>query len=253
VASVKNKISLDEETLFWKENRVFVFGVDEAGRGCLAGPVCAAVACWPMHYERLEVAHDIRDSKLINEKRREELFGFVEKETLAHGIGFATAQEIDQWNILRATSLAVARGMERALASLVNVGLIEMGKIRSRDFAFLADGSHPLLLRARNFTISPEFGPELPLLRELMSDDIVEKPIVKGDGKVFSIASASILAKVSRDRLMHSLSERFPAYDFSGHKGYSTQKHMEMLREHGPCAEHRMTFAPVTESIRTLN
>lgn len=193
---------------------------------------------------------DVRDSKQITEKMRERLFAPIQEMSLAHGVGFASSQEIDQWNILRATSLAVARAMERALASLVNSGHLRMGEIRTEQFAFLSDGGHPLLLRARAFVYSPEYGVEFPLLRELMAAQIIDKPVVKGDSKVFSIACASILAKVSRDRLMVSMDERFPGYEFLAHKGYSTQKHVEKLQAMGPCSEHRLSFAPVANTLK---
>ena len=102
------------------------------------------------------------------------------------------------------------------------------------------------------FLNSPEYARELPLVKELFEKGFEEKCVVKGDSKVFSIASASILAKVSRDRHMAEHHRRFPAYDFLSHKGYSTPRHVELLRHHGPCEEHRRSFSPVSEALGEL-
>ena len=242
------KLEFTEEALLWNQGGAFVFGIDEAGRGCLAGPVCAAVTCWPSSVLQLAPPIDVHDSKLMTEKRREAAYQPIKDFSQFHGIGFATSQEIDQWNILRATHLAVARAMEKALAMMVNQGLVRIGEIRSRNFMFLSDGSHPLLSHAKHFAVSPDYGVEFPLLRELFLDYFYEKCIVKGDSKVFSIASASVLAKVSRDRLMMELDRTYPDYAFAVHKGYSTAKHVENLRKVGPCSEHRFSFSPVAEA-----
>ena len=238
--------NLKEEALLWEQGGAFVFGVDEAGRGCLAGPVCAAVTAWSATSEN--PISEVRDSKKMTEQAREKAFGPIQENALAYGVGFASAQEIDRWNILRANYLAVARALEHAIAQLINFGHFGMLEIDAKKFAFLSDGNHPLVSRTKFFVYSPEYGPEFPLLQSLLLNGVLEKCIVKGDSKVFSIASASVLAKVSRDRRMHELDKEFPAYAFAEHKGYSTAKHVEKLREAGPCSEHRMTFAPVAEA-----
>lgn len=237
-----------EETLLWNESGVFVFGVDEAGRGCLAGPVCAAVACWAPIAPEAGLPVPVRDSKQMTEEQREACFEPVRAGALAHGVGFASSEEIDRWNILRANHLALARAIEAALAALVGRGLLGSSSTGAR-FAFLTDGNQPLVEKSRFFVSSPEYRAEFPLLSRLFASGFREKCVVKGDSKVFSIASASILAKVSRDRRMAELDRLFPAYEFAAHKGYSTPRHVALLREHGPCSEHRRTFSPVTEAL----
>lgn len=241
MAKAGKRPDLAEETLLWEQSPggVFVFGIDEAGRGCLAGPVCAAVACWAPRAAPPE-GLGIRDSKVMTEAQREACFEPVRTGTLAHGVGFASSAEIDRWNILKANHLAVARALERALGSLSAV---------DGRFIFLADGHVPLLSPARLFAEHPEYAPELPRVRALFAQGLEEKCFVKGDSRVFSIASASVLAKVSRDRHMQELDKRYPAYEFGAHKGYSTPRHLELLRASGPCAEHRRTFSPVSDTL----
>ena len=174
-------------------------GVDEAGRGPLAGPVCAAAVILP----RGLVIPGLNDSKKLTDKRRRELFDIIVAEAEAYGIAFASEQEIDEINILQATFLA----MERAVSQL---------SVKP-DLA-LVDGNR---------------APKLP---------IPVKTVVKGDSLSANIAAASILAKVTHDRLLEELDETYPAYGFSVHKGYGTKRHYEALRENGPCPVHRMTF-----------
>lgn len=238
-----------EEALLWGQGSAFVFGVDEAGRGCLAGPVAAAVACWPVT-DDMALPVELRDSKQMTEAEREAAFEPVTQGALAHGIGFANSREIDQWNILRATHLAAARALERALAALVNEGHIEIGGIDASRFGFLTDGNQPMIRKTKVFATHPEFAPEFPLLRELLLGDYNEYCVVGGDATVFAIASASVLAKVSRDRHMVELDRDFPAYEFAQHKGYSTPRHIENLNKAGPCSEHRFSFAPVSEAFQ---
>ena len=176
-----------------------ICGVDEAGRGPLAGPVCAAAVILP----RGLVIPGLNDSKKLTDKRRRELFDIIVAEAEAYGIAFASEQEIDEINILQATFLA----MERAVSQL---------SVKP-DLA-LVDGNR---------------APKLP---------IPVKTVVKGDSLSANIAAASILAKVTRDRLLEELDETYPAYGFSVHKGYGTKRHYEALRENGPCPVHRMTF-----------
>ncbi len=250
--------TLEEETLLWNSHApqaqktggsVFVFGVDEAGRGCLAGPVCAAVSCWEPLSPGSVLPVPVRDSKLMKEAERERCFEPVRAQALTYGIGFSSCTEIDRWNILRANHLAVARALEEALQRLVHASKITPGSLSQHRFAFLSDGNQPLVGHSRVFALDPEYASSLPLLRELFDLGFTEKCVVKGDSKVFSIAAASVLAKVSRDRHMLVLHEQFPAYEFAAHKGYSTARHVQILREKGPCSEHRRTFAPVSETL----
>ena len=236
-----------EEALFWNQGSSFVFGVDEAGRGCLAGPVSAAVSCWAPFSRAFGFPADVRDSKLMTEIQREDAFAPVMAHALAYGVAYASPAEIDRWNILRATHLAIARALEQALCSLAARSLLKGSSYK--DFAFLIDGNQPMVSQAGFFVRMKEFEPEFPYLRALFKRELVEKCLVKGDSKVFSIASASVLAKVSRDRLMVELDQRYPAYEFGLHKGYSTPRHIENLRKHGPCSEHRKSFSPVNEAL----
>jgi len=176
-----------------------ICGVDEAGRGPLAGPVCAAAVILP----RGLVIPGLNDSKKLTDKRRRELFDIIVAEAEAYGIAFASEQEIDEINILQATFLA----MERAVS-----------RLSVKPDLALVDGNR---------------APKLPL---------PVKTVVKGDSLSANIAAASILAKVTRDRLLEELDETYPAYGFSVHKGYGTKRHYEALRENGPCPVHRMTF-----------
>ena len=176
-----------------------VCGVDEAGRGPLAGPVCAAAVILP----RGVMIEGLDDSKKLTEKRREALYGDIIAAAEAYGVAFADVEEIEELNILGATYLA----MNRAIAAL-GAGI---------DLA-LIDGN-------RNA------GIEYP-----------SRCIVKGDAKCVSIAAASVLAKVTRDRYMRALAEKYPGYGFERHKGYGTEAHYAAIRALGPCPEHRPSF-----------
>lgn len=184
----------------------FVAGLDEAGRGPLAGPVVAAVVMLP---RRCALA-GLNDSKQVIECERERLYAEIVTCALALGIGFATEREIDTLNILQATRLA----MDRAIHAMP----------RLPDF---------LLLDALT----------LPSVR------LPQRAIIKGDGFSVSIAAASIMAKVSRDRLMRGYHRRYPQYNFQSHKGYATPEHLHLLARHGPCDLHRQSFRPVVASM----
>ena len=174
-------------------------GVDEAGRGPLAGPVCAAAVILPHGIE----IHGLNDSKKLTEKMREELYKIIIDCALSYGIAFAEVPEIEERNILAATHLA----MNRAIAQL-------------------------------------KITPELALIDGNQTKGIEHNclSVVGGDAKCGSIAAASILAKVTRDRLMLEYDEIYPQYGFSKHKGYGTLEHYEALREFGPCPIHRGSF-----------
>jgi ribonuclease HII len=179
-----------------------VAGVDEAGRGPLAGPVVAAAVI----LDELKPIRGLRDSKQIGPRTRERLFDEIRAKALCCCIAEASVAEIDALNILQATLLA----MRRAVAGL-----------RLKPAKVLVDGNR------------------LPVL------SVQAEAIVKGDTKVKSISAASILAKVHRDRLCAVLHEQHPQYGFDAHKGYPTPEHLAALREHGACAHHRRSFAPV--------
>ncbi len=176
-----------------------VCGVDEAGRGPLAGPVFAAAVVLPSNV----MIEGLNDSKKLSEKKRELLYDEIKAKALAHCIAFAFEKEIDELNILRATFLAMRRAID--------------GLAVKPDFA-LIDGNR------------------LPEL------NIPAKAIIKGDSLSASIAAASILAKVERDRLMKKLSEKYPEYSFEKHKGYGTKLHVDLLKKYGPSEIHRRSF-----------
>lgn len=179
-----------------------VCGVDEAGRGPLAGPVYAAAVI----LDPQAPVEGVRDSKALSAARREALSREIRARALAWSIASASAAEIDALNILQASLLA----MQRAVAALA----IEPALAR-------VDGNRPPRLRC--------------LVQTLVGGDAIDP----------AISAASILAKCARDEAMQALHERFPQYRFDRHKGYPTAEHLALLREHGPCAEHRRSFAPV--------
>jgi len=182
-------------------------GVDEAGRGPLAGPVVvAAVILDPLH-----TPDGLNDSKRLSEKQREALFPQIREQALAWSVVEVGADEIDELNILQATLL----GMQRAVESLSPAPILA-----------LIDGNRAPALQCEVRTI------------------------VQGDRLEPAISAASILAKVTRDRLMKEFHRRFPCYGFDRHKGYPTAEHLRLLEENGPCAIHRKSFAPVRHALQ---
>lgn len=179
-----------------------IAGLDEAGRGPLAGPVVAAIVILPRRWSPVL----LDDSKLLSEQQREVLYEAITTRAIAWAIGLASEQEIDELNILGATRLAGCRALSR-----------------------LAMTPDYLLLDALH----------LPTV------SVPQRPVIKGDQLSRSIAAASILAKVSRDRMMTTYHERFPQYQFHLHKGYPTQEHLRRLHQFGPCPGHRQSFRPV--------
>lgn len=197
--------SLFYESAKWQQGYKYVAGIDEAGRGPLAGPVSAAAVILPEAF-----SHDLlNDSKKLGEKRREALYEeLTQRADIRWAISHGEVDEIDSLNILKSTHSAMLRAAE--------------GLDPRPDFC-LIDG-----LDVPGFALPSE-------------------GIVKGDSKSFSIAAASILAKVSRDRLMLKYAALYPEYGFERHKGYGTKQHLEALRKHGPCPIHRKSFAPVAQ------
>jgi len=176
-----------------------VCGVDEAGRGPLAGPVCAAAVILPDGL----VIDGLDDSKKLTEKKRDMLYDVICEEAISYGIAFASVEEIEEMNILQATFLAMKRAVE-SLSVKPDLALVD--------------------------------GNQKPSL------DIQARTLVKGDAKSPSIAAASILAKVTRDRLMTEIAEQYPQYEFPKHKGYGTKLHYEKIMEHGISPVHRRSF-----------
>lgn len=187
------------ENDIYAEGFDLICGVDEAGRGPLAGPVCAAAVILPRD---IEIA-DLNDSKKLTDKKREALYDVICENALAYGIAFASVEEIESINILNAAMLAMNRAIE---------------KLTPQPQLALIDGN-------RNSAIN-----------------IPSRCVIKGDAKCADIAAASILAKVTRDRYMLEMAEKYPEYHFEKHKGYGTKLHYEALREHGPSEIHRPSF-----------
>ena len=187
------------ENEIYNEGFTLLCGVDEAGRGPLAGPVCAAAVMLP----RGHVIEGLNDSKKLTEKRREELYDVIRSESVSYGIAFASVEEIETLNILGATFLAMNRAIKQ-LSPAPELALIDGNRTK---------------------------GIEVPA-----------RSIVKGDSKCADIAAASVLAKVTRDRYMLEMAEKYPQYHFEQHKGYGTKLHYEALREYGPSPIHRMSF-----------
>ena len=191
---------LQYERNLWNEGKKYVAGLDEAGRGPLAGPVVAAAVVF---YENPQISM-INDSKKLTEEVRECLFDLILNETLC-GIGTAEVEEIDRINIYQASFLA----MDRALENL-----------NTQPEHLLVDG------------------------RAFPRNDIPFTTIVKGDSLSYSVAAASILAKVTRDRMMREYDQEFPQYGFANHKGYATREHLDAIEEFGYCPIHRRSFHP---------
>lgn len=180
-----------------------IIGIDEAGRGPLAGPVVAAAVKIKEYHEEFE---KINDSKKISEKTREKLFDII-LENCEVGIGIATSEEIDEINILNGTFLAMRRAIEELKTKIEVIPKA------------LIDGNHKI--------------------REYSGE---QEPVIKGDGKSLAIAAASIIAKVTRDTMMKEVAKEYPEYEFEKHKGYGTKKHREILLEKGPTPIHRKSF-----------
>lgn len=187
----------------------FIAGLDEAGRGCLAGPVVAAAVILPLDDSTCAAyLSGVRDSKQLTAHARESLYDVIMHYALAVGVGMGSVELIDERNILQATKFAMRSAIEQ-----------------------LSIPPHALLLDAL-------------LLRDV---PLPQRSIIKGDARCLSIAAASIIAKVTRDRLMLQLDQQYPAYGFAQHKGYGTEAHLAALRAHGASPIHRQTFAPVRE------
>lgn len=208
---------LDHERALWRQGLTLVAGVDEAGRGPLAGPVVAAAVVFPCGW--LEEGLDSRlrglnDSKQLTEAQREEYYAILTAHPeIRYAIADADAGLIDRINILQATHRAMNAALEQ---------------LRPPPQHVLVDGSPVKSMRLPN------------------------TPLVKGDARSYSIAAASVLAKVTRDRLMREFDRLYPGYGFAEHKGYGTPQHLAAIRRHGPCPIHRRSFAPIRPVEREL-
>lgn len=191
----------------WKQGLRYVAGIDEAGRGALAGPVIAAAVILPPSDQNLKTKLDgVRDSKQMTPKQREKWSVQIRKHTLSYAIGKATPVEIDTYGILPATKLAIRR-------ALLN--------LRQFPDHLLIDALHL---------------PQIPVPQTIL---------IKGDARSLSIAAASVLAKTARDKLMIALDAQYPDYGFASHKGYGTNGHLSSLRERGATPIHRKSFKPL--------
>ena len=184
----------------YKNGYKYVCGVDEAGRGPLAGPVCAAAVILPPDIE----IEGLNDSKKLSEKKREKLFDIICEKAISYSIAFGSVEEIESFNILEATFFAMNRSIDTLSVSA--------------DYALIDGNRVP-----KNIKIPCE-------------------TVVKGDSKSMSIAAASILAKVTRDRLLLKFDQEYPQYNFKKHKGYGTKEHTDLILKYGPCPIHRMSF-----------
>lgn len=203
---------LVEENTLYTEGYRSIAGIDEAGRGALAGPVVAAAVILHRQEDYPEL-NRVRDSKLVLQPERELLYDVIFQQARAVGIGIVSPELIDSMNIFKATRLAMRLAVE---------------DLNLKPDCLLIDAMTVPALRYK------------------------QRPVIHGDGICLTIACASIVAKVTRDRIMLELDKQYPHYGLAHHKGYSTKKHVECLMEHGPCPVHRSTFGPVKNLRRLL-
>lgn len=217
----KTIATFDLEKQLFSEGYDFVIGIDEAGRGPLAGPVVACATT--VRNDKFPMANDkkwelIRDSKTLSEKQREKIFDFI-CENFYVGVGICDHKTIDRMNILEASFLAMKKAIVELKSKIIRHG-------GQNDFneksIILVDGNK----------IIPNLSME-------------QKAVIGGDKLIKSISAASIIAKVTRDRIIREADKIYPEYGFAMHKGYGTKKHFEALKKYGPCEIHRKSFAPV--------
>ncbi|MFH1823072.1 MAG: ribonuclease HII [Patescibacteria group bacterium] len=197
-------MDLNEEKKLFSQGYNLIGALDEAGRGPLAGPVVAACVVFNANISINNDLIRVNDSKKLSEKIREALFELIKQNFIEVGVGICDHRTIDRINILQATFLA----MKKAISS-----------VRNRPDFIIIDGS-----------------------LKLPNCSTPQQPYVKGDERLFTIAAASIIAKVTRDRLMQEMDKLYPNYGFGKHKGYGTKLHLEKLKQYGPCAIHRLSF-----------
>ncbi|MEW6089111.1 MAG: ribonuclease HII [bacterium] len=200
------KNNLFYEKLVWSKGCNFIAGVDEVGRGPLAGPVVACALILPKEF----YLEEIDDSKKLSPRKREELFDIIKNKALTLGLGRVDENVVDRINVRQACFLA----MKKAIKSL-----------EIKPGCLLVDGEK-----------IPQIG-------------IPQIPVIRGDSLSFTISSASIIAKVTRDRLMDEYHKLWPEYNFINHKGYGTKEHLLSLKKHGPCPIHRRSYQPVKETV----
>lgn len=197
---------LEYENNLYKEGVTLIAGVDEVGRGPLIGPVVACACILPVNFYH----KDIKDSKKLSEKKREEMYKIIKENAISIGLGIVSEKVIDEVNIYEATKIA----MKEAI---------------------------------KNLNITPEHVLIDAMKLEL---NIPSTSIIKGDDKSESIAAASIIAKVTRDHMLDEMDKEYPMYDLKNNKGYGTKKHLEALQTYGPCKYHRVSYSPVRNALK---
>lgn len=195
---------------FYEKGLKLIAGIDEAGRGPLAGPVVVAAVVMPED----SFIEGVNDSKKVSEKKREKLYDLILEEALGYGVGIIDQKEIDEINILNATK----EGLTRAIKELEKDLQEKNGELTKPDVIFV------------------------DALTKIDTDNIPYKSIIHGDAISYSIAAASIIAKVTRDRIMRQWDEIYPQYGFAKHKGYGTAAHIQAIKEYGICPLHRLSF-----------
>jgi len=204
-------LDLVEEKKLFSQGYKIIGALDEAGRGPLAGPVVAACVIFNANISINNDLIKVNDSKKLSEKVREVLFKLIKQNFIEVGVGICDHRTIDKINILQATFLA----MKKAISS-----------IKNKPDLIIIDGSAKL----------PNYSTP-------------QQTFIKGDEKLFTIAAASIIAKVTRDHIMQEMDKLYPDYDFGKHKGYGTKLHLDKLKQHGPCAIHRLSFNKVKQEL----
>lgn len=212
MVSPKFTLSFEHEQRLWREGIRFVAGIDEVGRGALAGPVVAGAVIVAQNESNQPVWKELRDSKQLSPANREKYAQWICRHSHAWGIGQVSAAAIDEMNIAAATRLAMKRAVE---------------SLRSTPQYLLVDWVR------------------------LINVNLPQESFVKADAKIISVAAASIIAKVYRDRLLVDLDREYPLYGFARNKGYGTKAHRNALDKYGPCREHRHSFSPIARA-RTL-
>lgn len=200
---------LEYENNLYNEGITLIAGVDEVGRGPLIGPVVACACILPVNFYH----KDIKDSKKLSEKKREEMYKIIKENAISIGLGIVSEKVIDEVNIYEATKIA----MKEAI---------------------------------KNLNITPEHVLIDAMKLEL---NISSTSIIKGDAKSESIAAASIIAKVTRDHMLGEMDKEYPMYDLKNNKGYGTKKHLEALQTYGPCKYHRVSYSPVRNALNEKN
>jgi ribonuclease HII len=233
--------NLKEEKKLWKKGIKRIVCLDEAGRGPLAGPVVAAAVMLNSKFKirnaKLKFKiQNLRDSKKLTAKQREEWNKIITKNPqIEWGIGKVSEKVIDKINIFEATKLAMIKAFRNLIEKLKNKKINPLKRTIMR-----ISGKGIFLILDGNFTLPAE-----ALAKMGINPSIPQKSIIKADEKVFSCAAASILAKVTRDRIMMCYHKKYPKYRFDLHKGYPTKFHLKMLKKYGPCKIHRKSFGPV--------